>query len=140
MRILLIVKFGVRTRAFTTIEVLVAITTIIVLLTPITITLSSLHFIKYDSLKLVEDDFALNQLRTYLIGVSIISVDEVSIEYQKEGKLRTISLLNQKVISQPGTLVFLSNIDEVHFLERNGIVYLNYCRNAKYYERWIAIE
>ena len=133
-------KFGVRTRAFTTIEVLVAITTIIVLLTPITITLSSLHFIKYDSLKLVEDDFALNQLRTYLIGVGIISVDEVSIEYQKEGKLRTISLLNQKVISQPGTLVFLSNIDEVHFLERNGIVYLNYCRNAKCYERWIAIE
>ena len=140
MRILLIVIFGVRTRAFMTIEVLVAITTIVVLITPIILTLSSLHFIKYNSLKLVEDDFALNQLRTYLIGVSILNIDESSIEYQKDGKVRAISLLNQKVISQPGTLVFLSDVNEIHFIERNGIVYLKYCRNDKCHERWIVIE
>ena len=86
----------------------------------------------------VYDELSLMQLReSLLISYDLVfGTDELSfILHNREFSL---ALVGDKLIMKPGTQIFLANVDELHFLERNGVIYVCYRRDEKDFERAIA--
>jgi len=92
------------------------------------------------SYKEINDELALFQLReTMLIAYDLqYSFDQLDFIYaNKEFRL---SQVNNRLILQPGTQIFLDDIDEVYFEKRNGCIYVHYQRDNKQYERILCKE
>ena len=132
-------NYGVA-KAFTTIELLLALTVTIVIITPLNILLSSLHYLKYSSLSVMEDSISVQQLRLYLAGTVNFSIENNCLIYDKADEKKQLCLINKKIISQPGTLVFFANIDNISFFVNSNVVYLKYCRGDNCYEKWLALR
>jgi len=132
------VSYGV-TKAYTTIELLLALLVTIIIITPLNILLSNLHHLKYNSLSVMEDNISLQQLRLYLAETTNFSIENNCLIYDKANEEKQLCLVNKKIISQPGTLVFFANIDNISFFIDSNIVYLEYCRGDNCYEKWLAL-
>ena len=130
------VKYGVA--AFTTIELLISLVVVLVVITPLNMLLSNLHYLKYESLLIMEDEISLQQLRLYLANAEEFAIDNNCLLYNKLTESKQLCLVNQKLISQPGTLVFISSIETVSFNNDLNTIYLEYCRKGVCYEKWIA--
>ena len=52
----------------------------------------------------------------------------------------TISLVNNNVISQPGYLCYLIDVDDIYFYKRFFIIYIEYTRKGNVYTCPIAYE
>ena len=131
-------KYGAA--AFTTIELLIALTVVLVIITPMNMLLSNLHYLKYDSLQTMEDEISLQQLRLYLANAEDIDIEDNCLLYNSLNEEKQLCLVNQKLISQPGTLVFISNIDSISFRMDSSTVYIKYCRKGVCYEKWLGFN
>ena len=82
----------------------------------------------------VNDEIALFQLREILlIAYDLeISYDRLSFVYQNDDF--RLSLVNRKLILQPGTQIFLNDIDTLYFYENHDTVFLHYERQNKSYD------
>ncbi|MBR3265129.1 MAG: hypothetical protein IKI61_04095 [Erysipelotrichaceae bacterium] len=83
----------------------------------------------------VSDELCINQLREImLISYDLdYAYDRLSFIYQN--KEFTLSEVNEKLILQPGTQIYLTNFDEVHFERKDGCIYVCYSRKGQHYER-----
>ena len=72
----------------------------------------------------VSDELCINQLREImLISYDLdYAYDRLSFIYQN--KEFTLSEVNEKLILQPGTQIFLSAADRVYFARHDGLVYV----------------
>ena len=86
----------------------------------------------------VQDQLALIQLRRNLMCAYDVHTYGSVITYRREGSVRSLSLKNNRLIEQPGTFVFLSEVDEVYFSSENGLLYVEYLRDEKEYEALIG--
>ena len=86
----------------------------------------------------INDEISLSQLRENLLLAYDLhsSGDLISFVY-KNADFR-LSLVNRKLIMQPGTQIYLADIDNLYFEERNNNIYVVYERNNKQYERIIT--
>ena len=111
---------------------------VIVALLPLCVSLFSLagHY-DIDYLP-AEEEISLVKLREVLLLAYDLEVqdDRLSFIYQKDRC--SLSLINGKLILQPGTLIYLSSLDDLHFERRDNSIYAVYERKGKTYEKSLA--
>lgn len=86
----------------------------------------------------INDELALAQLREQMLIAYDMYVSSDQIDFTYKNKGFKLSLVNNKLILQPGAQIYLADIDDLRFETRNGCVYVIYERNDKTYERVIC--
>ena len=86
----------------------------------------------------VSDELALAELREILLISYDMNVYYDSLNFIYQNKEFTLSMVNRKMLLQPGTQIYLNDIDELHFETKGNTIYVMYERNDKKYERAIA--
>ena len=83
----------------------------------------------------INDEIAIYQLRELLLIAydMYVSSDEINFTYQN--KTFRLSLVNGRLLLQPGTQIFLDEIDNLYFEETSGLVYVNYEKNNKQHQK-----
>ena len=90
-------------------------------ITPLLKTVIKLYQLqKYD----YQRDIAIYQLQITLAANDIIEIKDDEIIYQNARNEYTLHIVNNKLIAQPGTLIYIYGIEEVYFWEEKGIVYV----------------
>lgn len=86
----------------------------------------------------VNDELALFQLREQLLIAYDMKVNTDEMNFVYKNKDYKLSLVNDKLILQPGTQIYLNDVDDLFFENRNGYIYVCYTRKKKQYERIIC--
>lgn len=89
---------------------------------------------------LVNNELALMDLRRVLLISYDIEVNEHELNFLYHNDNYSLSLINEKLILQPGTQIYLNDIDDVSFYTKSGSIYLAYSSKGKEYERNIGKE
>lgn len=87
---------------------------------------------------IVNDEIALSQLREQMLFTYDMYVSSDELNFIYKGKQYQLSYVNGKMILQPGTQIYINNIDNLTFEEKDGCIYVIYERNNKQYERIIS--
>lgn len=85
-----------------------------------------------------QDEIGIYQMQIVLATNVITAVDNCEIGYRTEKNDCHISLVNFNVISQPGFVCFLTNVDNLFFYQHFGIIYIDYERDGMFYTYPIA--
>ncbi len=83
----------------------------------------------------VFDELSLYQLRESLLISYDLQFSDSALYFSLHNKDFSLSKVNDKLIMQPGTQIFLSKVDSLYFEERNGVIYVCYRKDEKEYER-----
>jgi len=86
----------------------------------------------------INDEIALCQLREILLISYDMHVSSNRLDFRYRNDDFRLSLVNEKLILQPGTQIFLNDIDDVSFKKSNGCIYVCYRKENHEYERVIA--
>ena len=114
---------------FTLIEAtygLFVLSIIAVLLTPLC---HSLNQLARQKEKYYQDEVSVYQLQIELAVNDIKSVAPTYIRYRTVSNDCILHIVNEKLISQPGTLDFIHGISKVKFYLEENIIYVSYKRN-----------
>lgn len=103
----------------------------VMLVTPLYRTLISLK--NYDSY-LYQDEIGIYQLQIALALSKDIEVDEDHITFHNVNGEFELSLVNRKLIAQPGTLDYIHDISSLSFESRDGVIYLIFYRRESRFE------
>lgn len=113
--------------------------TLLIVLSLIPITLMSLSIIsttlKHD--EVIQDTIANYQLRRMLSLSYDAYIEDDTLYFTYQNEERRLSLKNNKLIIQPGTLIMYVDIDNAYFIEEGNTYYLNYNRGDRTYETGI---
>lgn len=88
----------------------------------------------------INDELALSQLREELLIAYDMDVSSSNINFRYKNKNFKLSYVNGKLLLQPGTQIYLNNIDSLYFRKKNGCVYVCYRKGSKEYERILCKE
>ena len=89
---------------------------------------------------LYQDEIGIYQMQSQLARNNIISINPSEIVYNTSESECTIGLVNNNVISQPGYLCYLIDVDDIYFYKRFFIIYIEYTRKGNVYTCPIAYE
>ena len=89
---------------------------------------------------LYQDEIGIYQMQIQLARNNIVSINPSEIVYNTSESECTISLVNNNVISQPGYLCYLIDVDDIYFYKRFFIIYIEYTRKGNVYTCPIAYE
>lgn len=96
------------------------------------------HEFNYD---LVNNEMALMDLRRVMLLAYDIEVSDYELNFIYHNDDYTLRYVNNKLILQPGTQIYLNGIDDVSFYKENNSIYVNYTdENGKEYKRNIGKE
>ena len=84
------------------------------------------------------DEVALSELRELLLIAYDMEVTYDSLYFIYQNKRFSLSVVNSKLILQPGTQIYLNDIDAANFEIRGKTIYVIYERKNKTYERAIG--
>ena len=118
---------------FALVEVLVAILTVCICI-PILVSVISLMRTSLKDRTSLQDQIALVQLRRYLAVAYDIELLPSSLTFQRQHEEMRLSVVNQNLIVQPGTQMFLMDIEAALFYLEEDSVMLRYVRNHQEYE------
>lgn len=132
-------------RGFIELRSVVAIVVIISIL-PIIVSLFSILCNFKANYDFINDEISLFQLRRIMLITYDIDnrYDELCFKYHNDDY--NLSLINSRLILQPGYQIFLNNVDYVYFESGNGLLELIYGRNGNekrtciYKEKGIYID
>lgn len=88
----------------------------------------------------INDELGLCQLREQLLIAYDMRVSPNEINFIYKNKNFRLSLVNGKLLMQPGSQMYLNDVDDLYFDTRNNCVYACYKKKNKYYERIICKE
>ena len=86
----------------------------------------------------LQDQIALVQLRHYLAVAYDIELQPTMISFQRQHEEMRLRLVNQNLIIQPGTQIFLIDIESAMFHLENDSVILRYVRENQEYEVFLC--
>ena len=86
----------------------------------------------------LQDQIALVQLRHYLAVAYDIELQPTMISFQRQHEEMRLRLVNQNLIIQPGTQIFLMDIESAMFHLENDSVILRYVRKNQEYEVFLC--
>ena len=86
----------------------------------------------------LQDQIALVQLRHYLAVAYDIELQLTMISFQRQHEEMRLRLVNQNLIIQPGTQIFLMDIESAMFYLENDSVILRYVRENQEYEVFLC--
>ena len=124
-------------KGFALVEVLVAILTVCIC-TPILVSVISLMRTSLKDRTSLQDQIALVQLRRYLAVAYDIELLPSSLTFQRQHEEMRLSVVNQNLIVQPGTQMFLMDIEAALFYLEEDSVMLRYVRNHQEYEVYLC--
>lgn len=124
-------------KGFALIEVLVAILTVCICI-PILVSVISLMHTSLKDRTSLQDQIALIQLRRYLAVAYDIELLPSSLTFQRQQEEMRLSVVNQNLIVQPGTQMFLMDIETALFYLEGDSVMLRYVRNQQEYEVYLC--
>lgn len=122
---------------FALVEVLVAILTVCICI-PILVSVISLMRTSLKDRTSLQDQIALVQLRRYLAVAYDIELLPSSLTFQRQHEEMRLSVVNQNLIVQPGTQMFLMDIEAALFYLEEDSVMLRYVRNHHEYEVYLC--
>ncbi|WP_298664405.1 type II secretion system protein [uncultured Solobacterium sp.] len=124
-------------KGFALVEVLVAILTVCICI-PILVSVISLMRTSLKDRTSLQDQIALVQLRRYLAVAYDIELLPSSLTFQRQHEEMRLSVVNQNLIVQPGTQMFLMDIEAALFYLEEDSVMLRYVRNHQEYEVYLC--
>jgi hypothetical protein len=124
-------------KGFALVEVLVAILTVCICI-PILVSVISLMRTSLKDRTSLQDQIALVQLRRYLAVAYDIELLPSSLTFQRQHEEMRLSVVNQNLIVQPGTQMFLMDIEAALFYLEEDSVMLQYVRNHQEYEVYLC--
>ena len=124
-------------KGFALIEVLVAILTVCICI-PILVSVISLMHTSLKDRTSLQDQIALVQLRRYLAVAYDVELLPSSLTFQRQQEEMRLSVVNQNLIVQPGTQIFLMDIETAVFYLEGDSVMLRYVRNQQEYEVYLC--
>ena len=124
-------------KGFALVEVLVAILTVCICI-PIIVSVISLMRTSLKDRAFLQDQIALIQLRRYLAVAYEIELLPSSLTFQRQHEEMRLSVVNQNLIVQPGTQMFLMDIEAVLFYLEGDSVMLRYVRDNQEYEVFLC--
>ena len=124
-------------KGFALVEVLVAILTVCICI-PIIVSVISLMRTSLKDRAFLQDQIALVQLRRYLAVAYEIELLPSSLTFQRQHEEMRLSVVNQNLIVQPGTQMFLMDIEAALFYLEEDSVMLRYVRNHQEYEVYLC--
>ena len=124
-------------KGFALVEVLVAILTVCICI-PILVSVISLMHTSLKDRTSLQDQIALVQLRRYLAVAYNIELLPSSLTFQRQHEEMRLSVVNQNLIVQPGTQMFLMDIEAALFYLEEDSVMLRYVRNHQEYEVYLC--
>lgn len=86
----------------------------------------------------INDEIAMSQLREQLLIAYDMDISSNKLNFIYKGKNFKLSLVNRCLYLQPGSQMYLNDLDDLYFDTKNGCVYVCYERNNKNYERVIC--
>ena len=86
----------------------------------------------------INDEISICQLREILLISYDLNVYDNYLEFIYQNKLFRLSKVNDYLLLQPGTQIYLNKIDNVYFKDMNNCIYLYYEKDQKQYEKIIA--
>ncbi len=86
----------------------------------------------------INDEIALMQLREILLIAYDMDIYSDELNFRYKNKDFSLSLVNNKLLLQPGTQIFLNDVDNIVFKTKNDFIYIEYERNNETYERLIG--
>ena len=133
------VKSGVTTKAFTAIEMLLALLVAGIVLTVSFRIIGVFRKFTFPSFEETQDHLALCQLRLYLAEKEVpLQEDGTTLTIHTEDHDRTIKCVNGKLMVQDGTLVFLHDVKNVWFSFEEDRFFLDYEKKGIHRHVWIA--
>ena len=106
--------------------------TVLVFLSGITVPLiSTLVKVRKSSEVFYQDEIGLYQLQLELALHDIEEVNYESIVYHKNGDTFILHIVNDKLLSQPGSEDFIHGISEAFFEVEDTVIYLSFSRQGK---------
>ena len=124
-------------KGFALVEVLVAILTVCICI-PIVVSVISLMRTSLKDRTSLQDQIALVQLRQYLAVAYDVELLPSSLTFQRQHEEMRLSVVNQNLIIQPGTQMFLMDIEAALFYLEGDSVMLRYVRNHQEYEVYLC--
>ena len=122
---------------FALVEVLVAILTVCICI-PILVSVISLMHTSLKDRTSLQDQIALIQLRRYLAVAYDIELQPSSLTFQRQQEEMRLSVVNQNLIVQPGTQIFLMDSETALFYLEGDSVMLRYVRDQQIYEVYLC--
>lgn len=83
----------------------------------------------------INDEIALEQLREQLLISYDMNISSDQLNFVYKNKNFTLSLVNGKLLLQPGTQMYLNDVENLYFDSRDGCIYVCYERGNKQFER-----
>lgn len=124
-------------RGFALIEILICILTVCICI-PITVQVISITRSIIKDRTPLQDQIALVQLRHYLAVAYDIELQPTMISFQRQHEEMRLSVVNQNLIVQPGTQIFLMDIETAIFYLEGDSVMLRYVRDNQEYEVFLC--
>ena len=87
-----------------------------------------------------EEEISLMKLREVLLLSYDLDYSKDVLSFLYEGETFTLRLVNGNLILQPGTVIYLSRLDDLRFERRNGVIYVVYERKGETYVTAVASE
>lgn len=82
----------------------------------------------------INDEIALYQLREILMIAYEIEISPGMLSFVYQNNEFRLSLVNRKLILQPGTQIYLNDIDSLYFYENNDAIHLHYQRKNRSFD------
>lgn len=124
-------------KGFALVEVLVAVLTVCICI-PIMVSVISLMRTSLKDRTSLQDQITLVQLRRYLAVAYDIELLPSSLTFQRQHEEMRLSVVNQNLIVQPGTQMFLMDIEAALFYLEGDSVMLRYVRDNQEYEVFLC--
>lgn len=98
------------------------------------LTLDYVSRIDYDYSE-INDEIAMYQLRELLLIAYDIEIYDDEINFTYQDKTFRLSLINNRLILTPGTQIYLDEVDNLYFMQSDGLIYVNYEKDDRQYQK-----
>ncbi|MBO4918953.1 MAG: hypothetical protein J5365_02230 [Erysipelotrichaceae bacterium] len=88
----------------------------------------------------INDEIAISQLREQMLICYDLKFSRNMLSFRYKNDDFRLSEVNNMLLLQPGTQIYLNHVDSLYFEKRNGCIYVVYEKNRKEYRQVIVSE
>ncbi|MBQ6477954.1 MAG: hypothetical protein IJI44_01165 [Erysipelotrichaceae bacterium] len=88
----------------------------------------------------INDEIAISQLREQMLISYDLRYSRNVLTFRYKNDSFRLSQVNGMLLLQPGTQIYLNDIDSMYFEKKNGCIYVVYVKKNKEYEQVIVSE